>query len=156
MKHFNTYITACLLVSVFVMAPGAARAQNQMDEQGRKTGHWVVEYPNGKTMYEGDFLEGNPVGEMIRYTEEGHMKARIRFYPDNKRFVTLYFPGKKKAAEGVKVYFLYDEIGCHKLPGSYLEDMQRAGIQTSAFHTTKGKANRFQLNFRNQIRLVNE
>ena len=61
---------------------------------------------------------------------------------------------KKKAAEGVKVYFLYDEIGCHKLPGSYLDDMQLAGVQTSAFHTTKGKANRFQLNFRNHRKIV--
>ncbi len=61
---------------------------------------------------------------------------------------------KTKAAEGVKVYFLYDEIGCHKLPISYVEDMQRAGIHTSAFHTTRGRANRFQLNFRNHRKIV--
>jgi cardiolipin synthase len=32
--------------------------------------------------------------------------------------------------------------------------MQMAGIVTSAFHTTKGKTNRFQLNFRNHRKIV--
>jgi cardiolipin synthase len=60
----------------------------------------------------------------------------------------------KKAKEGIKVYFLYDEIGSHKLPQSYLLDMQAAGVVTSPFHTTKGRANRFQLNFRNHRKIV--
>lgn len=60
----------------------------------------------------------------------------------------------EKAKKGVKIYFLYDEIGSHKLPQSYLRDMQAAGAVTSAFHTTKGKTNRFQLNFRNHRKIV--
>lgn len=60
----------------------------------------------------------------------------------------------QKAKEKVNVYFLYDEIGSHKLPQRYLRDMQLAGVTTSAFHTTKGKANRFQLNFRNHRKIV--
>jgi cardiolipin synthase len=60
----------------------------------------------------------------------------------------------EKAKENVRIYFLYDEIGSHKLPQSYLREMQIAGINTSAFHTTKGKANRFQLNFRNHRKIV--
>jgi cardiolipin synthase len=60
----------------------------------------------------------------------------------------------QKARENVKVYFLYDEIGSYKLPGSYIQDLQNEGIVTSAFHTTKGKANHFQLNFRNHRKIV--
>ena len=60
----------------------------------------------------------------------------------------------QKAKENVKIYFLYDEIGSHKLSKSYLLDLQIAGIVTSAFHTTKGKTNRFQLNFRNHRKIV--
>lgn len=60
----------------------------------------------------------------------------------------------QKAKENVKVYFLYDEIGSRKLPQSYIRDMQLAGIVTSAFHSTKGKTNRFQLNFRNHRKIV--
>jgi len=59
-----------------------------------------------------------------------------------------------KAKEKVRVYFLYDEVGSHKLPPSYLRDMQTAGIVTSAFHTTQGRTNRFQLNFRNHRKIV--
>ena len=60
----------------------------------------------------------------------------------------------QKARENVRVNFLYDEIGSHKLPHSYLLEMQMAGVFTSAFHTTRGKANRFQLNFRNHRKIV--
>ncbi len=60
----------------------------------------------------------------------------------------------EKAGKGVKVYFLFDEIGCHKLPRRYLEDLRKAGVQVSPFLTTKGKANRFQLNFRNHRKIV--
>jgi len=60
----------------------------------------------------------------------------------------------QKAKKNVRVYFLYDEIGSHKLPQSYLRDMQIAGVVTSAFHSTKGKTNRFQLNFRNHRKIV--
>ena len=59
-----------------------------------------------------------------------------------------------KARGKVRVYFLYDEIGSHKLPKSYIREMEREGIVTSAFQTTQGRANRFQLNFRNHRKIV--
>ena len=59
-----------------------------------------------------------------------------------------------KAQNNVRVYFLYDEIGSHKLPASYIEEMKAAGIVTSAFHSTQGRTNKFQLNFRNHRKIV--
>lgn len=59
-----------------------------------------------------------------------------------------------KARENVSVYFLYDEIGSHKLPARYTREMNAAGVVTSAFHTTQGKTNQFQLNFRNHRKIV--
>ena len=59
-----------------------------------------------------------------------------------------------KASENVRVYFLYDEVGSFKLPDSYIQEMENAGIVCSAFKTTQGKANRFQLNFRNHRKIV--
>ena len=59
-----------------------------------------------------------------------------------------------KAKSGVKVLILYDEIGCHKLSNRYLQPLRDAGIQVSAFHSTKGRRNRFQLNFRNHRKIV--
>jgi len=60
----------------------------------------------------------------------------------------------RKAREGVQVYFLYDEIGCHKLPSSYLDELRSAGVAVSAFRTRKGHLNRFQINFRNHRKIV--
>tara|TARA_R110000868_G_scaffold144960_4_gene364556 strand:- start:76563 stop:77996 length:1434 start_codon:yes stop_codon:yes gene_type:complete len=60
----------------------------------------------------------------------------------------------QKAKTGVSVYFLYDEIGCHSLPNSFISQMTAAGVQVSSFHTRKGKGNRFQVNFRNHRKIV--
>lgn len=59
-----------------------------------------------------------------------------------------------KAAEGIKIFFLYDEIGCHATPLSYWQEMRDAGIEVHPFHTRKGRGNRFQLNFRNHRKIV--
>ncbi len=59
-----------------------------------------------------------------------------------------------KAKEGVRVYFVYDEIGSNKLPRSYGEELRAAGVEFSPFNTTQGSRNRFQLNFRNHRKIV--
>lgn len=77
-------------------------AQNQLDEQGRKTGPWKVDYPNGLTLYEGEFSEGKPVGLMLRYYEGGALRARMNFDPDSDRsFAEMFYKNSKKAAEGL-------------------------------------------------------
>ena len=60
----------------------------------------------------------------------------------------------KKVGLGVRVLFLYDEIGCLKLPASYIEELEAAGIKVSGFKTTQGRQNRFQINFRNHRKLL--
>ena len=60
----------------------------------------------------------------------------------------------KKAGENVKVYFLYDEIGSLDMPESYRQELRDAGVEVRAFHTQKGRGNRFQLNFRNHRKIV--
>ena len=59
-----------------------------------------------------------------------------------------------KARKGVRVFFLYDEIGSHGLPGAYLEPLRTAGIAVTPFHSTRGRSNRFQINFRNHRKIV--
>ncbi len=61
---------------------------------------------------------------------------------------------KKVRERGVKVYCLYDEIGCYDLPGRYIQELRKAGILISGFKTTRGKGNRFQLNFRNHRKIT--
>ena len=60
----------------------------------------------------------------------------------------------ERARAGVRVRFLYDEIGSHDLPRAYLDELRAAGIEVHEFHTRKGPRNRFQLNFRNHRKIV--
>jgi cardiolipin synthase len=59
-----------------------------------------------------------------------------------------------KAKEGLRVYFLYDEIGSHALPNGYKQELIDAGVDIREFNTRKGRRNRFQLNFRNHRKIV--
>ena len=59
-----------------------------------------------------------------------------------------------KAQSGVRVLFLYDEIGSLGLPKSYSEELRSAGVEIFPFHSRKGSGNRFQLNFRNHRKTV--
>lgn len=59
-----------------------------------------------------------------------------------------------KAEEGVKVFFLYDEVGSHDLPDAYKDELRGAGVEVYDFHTQKGFRNRFQINFRNHRKVV--
>ncbi len=60
----------------------------------------------------------------------------------------------RRAKAGVRVYFLYDEVGCHALKPSFFEPLHAAGVEVTPFRTTRGRGNRLQLNFRNHRKLV--
>ncbi len=61
---------------------------------------------------------------------------------------------ERKSREGVRVHFLYDEIGSHKLPRRYVRSLREAGAEIHPFHSTQGPSNRFQVNFRNHRKIV--
>ncbi|MET4805009.1 cardiolipin synthase [Limibacillus sp. MBR-115] len=60
----------------------------------------------------------------------------------------------RKAKAGVRVFFLYDEIGSRQISGSYVAALRDAGIAVSSFKTTKSRRSRSQLNFRNHRKIV--
>lgn len=61
---------------------------------------------------------------------------------------------QKAAERGVRVYFLYDEIGSRKLKEGFIRDLCEAGVEVSAFHSSRGWRHRFQLNFRNHRKIL--
>jgi len=60
----------------------------------------------------------------------------------------------KKAAAGVRVYAMYDEIGSMGLPASFKAPLVKAGGQFIPFNTTQGFGNRLRLNFRNHRKVM--
>jgi cardiolipin synthase A/B len=59
-----------------------------------------------------------------------------------------------KAKQGVSISLLYDKIGSHKLPRTYLKSLRQNGIKVIGFGSTKGRGNRFKLNFRNHRKIL--
>ncbi|MDJ0618712.1 MAG: cardiolipin synthase [Calothrix sp. MO_192.B10] len=59
-----------------------------------------------------------------------------------------------KAKQGISIYFLYDEIGSQKLSRGYIKSLRQNGVGVSAFYSTKGRGNRFQINFRNHRKIL--
>ena len=59
-----------------------------------------------------------------------------------------------KAAQGVRVYVMYDGLGSKDLELAWLDDFRRSGVKIAAFITRKGSNNRFQINFRNHRKNV--
>jgi cardiolipin synthase len=60
----------------------------------------------------------------------------------------------ERARAGVKVWFLFDEIGSHKLPRSYLRALRDAGVRCEPFGTNRYWWSRLQVNFRNHRKIM--
>lgn len=60
----------------------------------------------------------------------------------------------ERAKAGVKVYFLFDEIGSHKLSSGFLKELRNAGVECESFGSNRYWWSRLQLNFRNHRKLV--
>ncbi|MFL1453903.1 cardiolipin synthase [Marinobacter sp. GN3S48] len=61
---------------------------------------------------------------------------------------------KRKLAEGVQVWFLYDDIGSVWLPRTYLKELAHAGARVASFGDGNIRRRRFQINFRNHRKLL--
>ncbi|MDP3850240.1 MAG: cardiolipin synthase [Luteolibacter sp.] len=59
-----------------------------------------------------------------------------------------------RARAGVKVHFLFDEIGSHKLPRRFLRELREAGVECHSFGINRYWWSRFQLNFRNHRKII--
>ncbi len=60
---------------------------------------------------------------------------------------------QQRAAAGVRIYIVFDEIGSHGLTRHYRRQLRAAGIEFSRFNPIRLR-NRMQLNFRNHRKLV--
>lgn len=60
----------------------------------------------------------------------------------------------EKAKAGVRVFFLFDQLGSRKLPRRVLREYRDAGIRIDAFRSSKFFANPMQINFRNHRKIV--
>ncbi len=60
----------------------------------------------------------------------------------------------KKAAAGVKVYMIYDEIGSLGLDDDYRKELLAGGVKVAMFSTNQSEGRKYQLNFRNHRKIL--
>ncbi|MBR6441138.1 MAG: hypothetical protein IKS44_03710, partial [Bacteroidales bacterium] len=65
-----------LIFLAMLMAAIGCQAQNQIDKQGRRQGHWVKTDKQGTKMYEGDFVDDKETGTFTYFYADG--KTRIK------------------------------------------------------------------------------
>jgi len=66
-----------------------------------------------------------------------------------------FFASLAKAVKrNIRVFLLYDDIGCYHLSERYLNRFKQAGVMVNSFHSSSNVQNRFQLNFRNHRKIV--
>ena len=89
-------IIMCLFISALALA------QNVTDEQGRKQGKWSQNHDNGQLRYEGSFVDDNPSGIFLYYTERGVLKANLEFFNEGESAsARLYHANGKVQAVGL-------------------------------------------------------
>ena len=65
-----------MLISVAVLLSASTVAQNAVDKQGRRQGHWVRTDKDGSKIYEGGFKDGLETGEFVYYYHDGTVRMR--------------------------------------------------------------------------------
>ena len=60
----------------------------------------------------------------------------------------------RRAQAGIRIYFLFDEIGSHKLSRRYLNELRSAGVECHSFGINRHWWSRLQINFRNHRKIV--
>ena len=99
-----------MLAAVLTFTSLCATAQNLVDKQGRRQGHWLRTDKDGTKIYEGDFLNGLEVGTFTYYYPNGTVRMRN----------TYLIPGKRCNHEA------YDEQG-HLIARGHYDRRNRDG-----------------------------
>ena len=68
--------TLILLTAALLLTSVSAIAQNKVDKQGRRQGHWIRIDKDGTKIYEGDFLDGKETGTFTYYYADGTVRMR--------------------------------------------------------------------------------
>ncbi len=99
---------------------------------------------------------------------DAFLESTLETIQSAKRYIYICFyivhddsTGKKladaliqQAKAGVKIRFLYDEVGCLRISYAYFRRLTDAGIEVRSFNTRQGWVNRFQINFRNHRKYI--
>lgn len=74
---------------------------NQVDSRGRKQGYWKIYDSSGELKFQGNYLDGKPVGDFVFYYPSGRKQAEVKNQDQGKvTYMRMYHPDGKLAATG--------------------------------------------------------
>lgn len=77
--------TFLFVMTLLLVAHTVSVAQNTIDRQGRRQGHWIKTDKDGSKIYEGDFVDGHETGLFTYYYPDGTIRIRNTFTSDGKQ-----------------------------------------------------------------------
>ena len=80
MKKSILFLSAAMMLTA-----ASAVAQNQIDNQGRRQGHWLRTDKDGSKIFEGDFKDGLETGTFTYYYHDGSVRMRNTYSEPGKR-----------------------------------------------------------------------
>ena len=86
---------------IFPLVMSAQDSLNQVDNKGLKQGYWIKKSEDGGKVYEGRFVNDQPVDTFLYYDVNGDKNARLIWLNAEKSNATIYYPDGSIAAEGV-------------------------------------------------------
>ena len=90
-----------LIIVALMMVGLACQAQNKIDNQGRKQGHWVKTDKQGAKIYEGDFVDDMETGTFTYFFPDGTVRITNDYSVPGKICKhKVYNPQGKLLAEG--------------------------------------------------------
>jgi antitoxin component YwqK of YwqJK toxin-antitoxin module len=98
---FKIFLTIVCLAVVLIATGQIQTDINRTDQQGRKQGHWIKNYPNGAVMYDGTFKDDKPVGEFKRFNTDNSLKSILIYSNDSREAdATFYYPNGYISSKG--------------------------------------------------------
>ena len=74
--HQRINVSTLFLAAAMLLTSVGAVAQNTIDKQGRRQGHWVRTDKDGSKIYEGTFVDGLETGVFTYYYHDGSVRMR--------------------------------------------------------------------------------
>ena len=152
---------------------GDARLRHQVEDMFTRLGHFRVHFPEHLALEKTaehlggfPFTRGNELELLIDGRETFDRLFRSIRHAQKSICVCFFIVkndriGKRfqqalieRAKAGVEVCFLFDEIGSHKLPNSYLRELKAAGVRCHSFGVNRHWWSRLQVNFRNHRKIL--
>ena len=147
-------LTACLPVTAQELTSSHI---NKVDAQGRRQGYWKVYDGIGELKFEGQFVNGKPVGEFIYYHPNGRKKAIVMnidsgrivyskiFHPNgNPMAVGKYIDQKKDS-----LWRYFSEEDGTLLSEEIYSEFKKDGVWRTFFHDGKVAE---EITYRNDVK----